>query len=45
MTVLDFILKLREIAREQPRRVVAIDYEPTHDGLKLTFCFAEKVQP
>jgi hypothetical protein len=39
MTVLEFIRKLVEISRTHERQVIAIDFEPSPDGLALRFHF------
>lgn len=38
-TVKEFIHELRTLALAQPRPVLAIDFEPSKDGLKLTARF------
>lgn len=39
MTIKEFVYKLREIALAQVRPVLAIDFEPSGDGLQLYIRF------
>lgn len=42
MTMKEFVYKLREIGLAQLRPVLAIDFEPSGDGVKLTARFKER---
>jgi hypothetical protein len=36
MTMQEFVRKLRDLARKQRHSVLAIDFEPSSDGIDLT---------
>ena len=42
MTATEFVCKVRDIAKEQDQPVLAVDFAPERDRLRLTFRFKEK---
>jgi hypothetical protein len=37
VTMKQFVRAIRDAAKEQPRPVLAVDFEPCKDGVRLTF--------
>lgn len=46
MTPREFVAKVRNVAKAQQQRVLAVDFEPTKDGhLRLSVRFYPKASP
>lgn len=41
MTAKEFVRKVAQLAKEQPTPVQAVDFEPSKEGIRLTFRYKE----